>query len=279
MVGSVVLNAPTIFSTDAPTQKKVGGLIPQPRDALPNPTPAVVPPGRERCPQRSDYSPRVPQFQQSRRIEDNPPYQNPTRPPSLPPVGSIVLNAPTISPRTRQPKKKSADWSRGRGTPYLNAIAQRRRLPPPKPNMRPFLDPRHQPGPHGIVQNVFRLLRFRLVAPQPMVEKSVLPPRPERARCPPLPVADCFCHDPVGRKSQKRMHMVRHEQKNPRVPPALILIEPRRIKNPRSDRKERRLPAFRRANRNEKQEPRRIDRQGWRMRQNLPSDPFHAFPA
>ena len=77
----------------------------------------------------------------------------------------------------------------------------------------------------GIAANVVpRFARFFFVA-QAVVEISLLPPHPLKARRAALPISDGFRHRPLARKGQHRVRMIGHEQEQsaPPVPQRVII--------------------------------------------------------
>ena len=84
---------------------------------------------------------------------------------------------------------------------------------------RPVIGGLHESGSHRIIPDVGGFFLEALAATQAVLEKVPLPVDPAVLRRPPLPACYRALYPmPLGRKRNKRMQVVRHEQKKPDEP-------------------------------------------------------------
>lgn len=106
-------------------------------------------------------------------------------------------------------------------------------LPVRKPDVWPIFRGTHQPGTHGIVQDIFDLVAEALVAAQPMLEEIPLPRDAKLLGCPGFPFGnDRFHRFARCGKRQEGVRVIRHQQKHMCVPHLMLIAEGHRLKHP-----------------------------------------------
>lgn len=93
------------------------------------------------------------------------------------------------------------------------------------PHVGPIFRPCDQPGPDGIVLDIFRLLPRVLASAQAMIEEVALPHNFMRLGNVFLPFRDNAIHGHPQRKCEEQVDVVRHEHRQIRVPVLPPMIE------------------------------------------------------